>query len=260
LKVAFYFLYENKDTFNKGVIKLYFISFYRNKNKKIETLNNKIYLNDKTITKFLRSFDLSKKSEMEILKFIEEMKKMNLNHNEFKKNNKCFMKMDYSMLLKNDKYIYSRYHCAYAQEKDGKYTTIHATSRCPSKEKMMEFEQRFDAPIKELIKFKAINPATVITPKVTEIIKTDQIKLIPKYALDQVIYNHMDLFDIEKNPDNFAYLKSLQYAELVNAYFKNDEIFDKNIIRSLAMGHYDEQFTLVNDTDLLEIIEEIKKL
>ena len=231
IKLSYYFIIENNNGFKEGLINLYIIKYDSLKDYKIEILNNKIYLNGDKKTEFMNLM-LSLRPE---IKKSELMRGFKIYRDLLKKNDEWARKMGQINLqlikAQNDsgRLIYT-HHYGYEQ----KNNTIHATSNCPDK---LEIYQRKDVAMPSLEKKDAKNPATIITwgIKDIEIIKTN--KKISVLELDSIKYNHLDIFEMEKNHYDIIREKEDCVREMFEHGFKIHP--SKELLTAVIMGKYD---------------------
>lgn len=255
LNVTFVVFYKNKEDFKSGIAYLYYSFFYLAKDKKIEVINEEIFLNCYTIGKLFKKIDISRMSEEQIINFIIDLKTITREFQFYEKSNSELVKLVKSITYgKNDKIIQAG-HYTYCE----KYNTIHATSNIQNF--LLLNNQKIDIPLRSLIKPGADNPGTIVTRENAKIrFDHNTFKWIPQYELNYIKYNNLELFNLPY--ERWSYIDN-QHKILVEVLEKNNISLSEDaklLIDELSAGLYTENLLSSKSNDFLKEIQDTKNL
>lgn len=255
LQTIYNIFYKN----NRKTIKNKFIYYYHNilyetKNKKIEIMNQKIYLNMKTIKYTLGEFIKNIKFEpnavikqkKDVSDFIKELREPSfkiLKNNEYNKELFTFQKATF---YDHKDQIIQKGHFFH---KSGK-TFLHHTS---STNFNKLDNQKIDKNIPTLTKPKSIKPGTVLSDKISKIKYIDEIKEVPKYEVDSILFNNKNEFDLEIDELTRKFNEEIK-SEVYLIMKKNGISTNNTLFMEIMSGTYAKEILEVSDEEVDKIV------
>lgn len=248
IKLLWYFLYTNKNSFREGMENLYISLYYTLKDRKIEVYSGNIYLNCFTIGKLLQSIARDVNDKNLLCKSLIDLrsiyKKIYEDEMKIKDPN---VKLKHAIIETNEGSKISVPHYTYVDMGN----TLHATSKIPNK---LDKSQKVEIPLKSLMLPSAPNPGTIISEDVKKIviIKNGPYRLLPTLELAAILYGYPDLFNMDKDSFKYIYEKNYIFSSWMQLHFKR---VDVNECKLLTANHYMACLIGMNDEMILYEVE-----
>lgn len=245
LKISYFFIIENKESFRRGIIFLYYKLYFILKELRIEVLSGKIYLNCFTLGKLLRYTNLHKTETEKAFKLLMELKKISedfANH-ESKLGYIEFNRM--SIETKEGNKIWLHYGT-------GRRNTVHQTSFVP---KILSESQIASNSFTSLIKEGSKNPGSIITIE-PKIIKIDsKTKPVPYGEFCSAIYEYLDKFEIPEEKYQYIKEKVYRYEYVLQIYTKN---VNPELVKQLRCDLYNHALLNSSEEDIINELDKWK--
>ena len=241
LKICYYFIFLNKHDFKKGLVVLYYQSFFLLKNCKIEVFNGKVYLNCDTVGKLARALtNLSNGDKHKVFNSLIDLQRAAVNFENYEREFKEPAELKYSQVRDTSGYIIFKDHYAY---KEGG-STMHATSNMP---RDLTSNQRADVAMPNLITRWAKNPCTIITTNIGRIFTTTKSLWVQICELNSIKYDNMKDFSL--NPKELLYMteKNKIYIDILKSNFNRNFTTNDDLVKVLRVNQY--RMALLNATN-----------
>lgn len=255
LKLLYFFIIINTDTFKTGLELLFIQSFELIKNSKIEIFNKNIYLNCFTLKNFLESINVRIFEQNQLYDFYKAVAAANHHFYNYETQNAKPEKLELLQIVTQDGKIISPHYTW----KD-KYGVLHATSKKPL---ILAPTQRFDLPMPSAIKPGANDPATIITKEPKKLLYPiyNHHIYVSNYEIASILSNHRDIFQNEPFDFKYNYDKYQIYFEIFEKHLgpRSKNNWPETLVKELQINCYTNVFLNLNDAEVLLEIENCVK-
>lgn len=271
IKILKNLLFHYKDNLNSYLLFSYWEINEEVKGRKIEFLDNKVYLNGKSLVDILKcfivedgTFSSKRLTGDSYLKLIWELKKTNLYYKEsyiklLSKSDERFLYLKPSYNLKmatltSNGTLIVKPHLIYEE----KGNTIHPASNVPSN---LTGNQQVEIAIPSAIKWDAKNPGSILTrePKIEWELSSKGL-LIPTLEIDFIKFLHLELYGVEGGKGNLFEKQLLLLEKISNEALLGERSISpvkiKNLLKEIAIGHYDAILASADEGEIVDAIME----
>ena len=248
LRLLFYFIYKNRDSFREGLEVLYYDMYYKLQHSKIEIYSRKIYINCYNISKLLTQISNKNTSKNDLFNFLKKLRDITM---DLDRKEKDFNRVKMIMgVLETDEGSKTKIpHFMFVQDKN----TIHMTSKVP---KNLDPSQERDMPISSLILTNSSDPGTIVSKNVRDIRLLQKSTLVKNTDLMSIMIKHPDKFYMDPSSIEYMYERQYLYDSLLQSFFNK---VDRTVSRELGSGLYTHIIINSTDMDLLREIEFVFK-
>ena len=250
LKIS-YILFKNNKNFVDSLTDLYYDLYYINVNKKIEVLNNEIYLNCFTLSKLLIDSKMNNASQKIMLNYL-----LNL---------KDYCKKYDAIDRKRSEIIY--FTMSRLQTKEGWWVSPHPSFvigddvlNATSKKPFLEESQIALPSILGLTNFDAKDPATILSKDFKRIDVIGYKIGIKRADFDGALFDAIESGLFKMNRCLYTREKDICLQEIMFKYTGKSDKESKLLRGVLRGGHYNEIFLNSNISDFEEVINKVSHI